>query len=161
MRRAAYWLFPLIAAAVAIFIVIFMIQINPSAPHPNDGTDGEDTDTSPQVTEQSGSWLDRFSISEEKGYFYPVNEVSLKLTDGETATVAAHYRLTVPLKSSYELFCVKEELKKSELPYFMRKEGETMTLFVDSNDQNRLVSLVTKLKTYQIKATVSPYTEEK
>jgi len=161
MRRAAYWLFPLIAVAVAVFIIIFMIQINPAAPVLKNGMDDDQNDGSMQASEQKNSWLDHFSISEEKGYFYPVNEVSLKLTQGEEAIVPEHYRLTVPLKSSYELFCVKEELKKSELPYFMRKEGQSMTLFVDSNDQNKLASLVTKLKTYQITATVSPYTEEK
>ena len=41
----------------------------------------------------------------------------------------------------------------------MVKNG--VTLLVDSNDRNVLASLVTKLKTYQITATVSPYTEEK
>ncbi|MDD5716692.1 MAG: hypothetical protein PHW64_02730 [Sulfuricurvum sp.] len=160
MRRAAYWLFPLIALAVAVFIVLFLIQINPAAPK-LDSLKSEESDSTQTVDEESGSWIDRLSGSEDKGYFYPINEVTLKLDMDRGAVASENYRLSVILKSSYELFCVKEELKKSALPYSMKKEGNTMTLSVDSANQSLLLSLVTKLKTYQITATVSPYTEEK
>lgn len=145
---------------MAIFIVMFMIQINPSAPilEP-EGFDEDNVSLSPPSKEEA-SWLERFSLGEEKGYLYPINEVSLILDMPDSAPAASRYRLSVPLKSSYELFCLKQELKNSGLPYFFQKEGKTMTLLVESDDQNRLASLVTKLKTYQISATVSPYTEE-
>jgi hypothetical protein len=159
MRRATYWLSPLIAAGVAIFIVVLLFKINPKAPNVEAIVD-EDIQSSQSPVGQK-SWMSRFSVSEEKGYFYPVNEVSLKLDMGGGNSASAMYRLSVGLKTSYELFCVKQELKKSSLPYFMHKEGKIMTLTVDSTDQSRLASLVTKLKTYQITATVSPYTEEK
>lgn len=159
MRRAAYWLFPFIASGVAVFIVLLLIQINPAAPELK-GAEDEQLRSS-EAPEEPMNWISRFSKSEEKGYFYPVNEVNLQLDMGEKSTSAEMYRLTADLKSSYELFCVKEELKKSALPYLMNKEGDAMTLSVDSTDQSQLASLVTKLKTYQITATVSPYTEEK
>ncbi|MFY9142621.1 hypothetical protein [Sulfuricurvum sp.] len=159
MRRATYWLFPLIASGVAVFIVILLYKINPAAPKV-EAVEYDEIQSSETPTGQK-NWMSRFSVSEEKGYFYPVNEVSLKLDMGGESSASAVYRLSVGLKSSYELFCVKQELKKSALPYFMHKEGKVMTLTVDSTDQSKLASLVTKLKTYQITATVSPYTEEK
>lgn len=159
MRRFAYWLFPLTAAAVAVFIVVFMIRINSYVPSSEDSLKDEYSSSTAPIAAQE-SWISRFSMSEEKGYFYPINEVHLELDMGENAPVTRH-RLAVPLKDSYELFCLKQELMNSGLPYFLHKEGDVMTLLVDSDDQNKLESLVTKLKTYQISATVSPYTEEK
>jgi hypothetical protein len=43
----------------------------------------------------------------------------------------------------------------------MQNQEDTMILTIDSTDQSQLQSLVTKLKTYQITTTLSPYTEEK
>lgn len=84
MRRAAYWLFPLIALAVAVFIVVFMIQINPAAPVLN-ATSGEaETEDSSHFSPEIGNWIERFSSSEEKGYFYPVNELTLELDTNDT-----------------------------------------------------------------------------
>ncbi len=157
MRRFAYWLFPLTTAAVAVFIVVFMIRINPSVPLSEHDMVEEDHSLNVPASAQE-SWIGRFSMNEEKGYFYPINEVHLDLAMGDVAPVT-RYRLTVPLKDSYELFCLKQELLNSGLHYFFHKEGDAMTLLVDSDDQNRLESLVTKLKTYQITATLSPYEE--
>jgi hypothetical protein len=159
MRRVAYWLFPLIAGAVAAFIVVLMIYINPSLPHsaiPGGAGDQKLSDASP--AEEKG-WIERYSQTGEKEYLYPVNEVHLVLDTGEHPAVP-NYRLRVPLKDSYELFCVKQELYNKALPYFLQREGDAMTLLVDSHDEKTLASLVTKLKTYQITATMSPYTEE-
>ena len=162
MRRAAYWLFPLIALAVAVFIVVLLIKINPSAPVLKIAPEEGDTDSLVKGKSASGSWLDRFSITEDKGYFYPVNEVSLKLDMGDEHIASSMYRLVAVLNGSNDILHVKEELSNSELPYRLYKaEGDMMTLTVDSTDQTQLASLVTKLKTYQITANVSPFTEEK
>ena len=77
MRRAAYWLFPLIALMVAVFITIFLIQINPSAPKVKI-SDTEEVLPS-EASSDEKSWISRFSASDEKEYFYPVNEVTLNL----------------------------------------------------------------------------------
>lgn len=161
MRRFAYWLFPLIAGAVAVFIVVLLIRINPSTPPIDAEAIQEDDNGSVDSTDTKGSWIDRFSMSEDSGTVYPINEVSLELDMGEEKSSLDRYRLSVPLQNSYELFCLKQELKNSGFSYFFQKEGDAMTLLVDSDDRNKLASLVTKLKTYQITATVSPYTEEK
>lgn len=83
MRRFAYWLFPLTAAAVAVFIVIFMIRINTSVPSSEQFLEEEHN---PLKTPEpiKGSWIDRFSVNAEKEHFYPINEVHLELDMGET-----------------------------------------------------------------------------
>ncbi len=161
MRRAAFWLFPLIAFAVALFIVLFLVQINPSAPKISSGENENDVISSEGLEEKIGSWISHFSSTKESGYFYPVNEITLKLDMGGENTALELYRLTVKPKSSDELLQAKEELKKSTLPYVMQNQEDMMILTIDSTDQFQLQSLVTKLKTYQITATLSPYTEEK
>jgi len=160
MRRAAFWLVPLIAFGVALFIVLFLVQINPSAPKISSSENGKDDGTSLGLGEKLGSWLSHFSATKESGYFYPVNEVTLKLDpDGENTSLVI-YRLTVSPKSTDELLQIKEELKKCKLPFELQNNEEPMILTVDSTDQTQLQSLVTKLKTYQITATLSPYSEE-
>jgi hypothetical protein len=84
MRRAAYWLFPLIALAVAVFIVVFMIQINPVAPDLNSTSGEAEAKEVSHFSPEIGSWIERFSSSEEKGYFYPVNELTLELDTNDT-----------------------------------------------------------------------------
>lgn len=161
MRRAAFWLVPLIAFAVALFIVLFLVQINPSAPKMSSSENENDVGSSEGLGEKLGSWINHFSTTKESGYFYPVNEVTLKLDVGGENNALCMYRLTVSPKNTDELLQVKQELKKSELPYEMQNKEEPMILTVDSTDQPQLQSLVTKLKTYQITAKLSPYTEEK
>ena len=161
MRRTAYWLVPLIAFAVALFIVLFLIQINPSAPKLDVKENGGESVSSKGLKEELGSWISHFAKSGENDYFYPVNEVTLKLDMGDKNSVPELYRLTIKPKSSDELLQCKEELKKTDLPYVIQNEEGSKVLTVDATDKTQLQSLVTKLKTYQITATVSPYTEEK
>lgn len=161
MQRFAYWLFPLIAVAVAIFIVVFMFQINSAVPVSDERKAMHVASSTAPATEENLGWLERFSFGGDKGYFYPVNELTLELDTSADTNAGESFRLSVPLKNQYELFCLKQELKKAKFSYFLQKEGDAMTLLVDSNDQAELESLVTKLKTYQITATVSPLIEEK
>lgn len=159
MRRFAYWLFPIIAIIVAVFLVALMIEINPDAPAI--GQEALDKTSKPIVSDESSSgWIKHFNINNEKEYFYPVNEVTIALEDNESHGKAQRYRLVVPLKDSYEFFCLKQELKNSDLPYLLNQEGEAMTALIDSTDQAKLTALVAKLKTYQISATLSSFKED-
>ena len=161
MRRAAVWLFPLIAFAVAVFIVLFLMEINPSAPKIDPLENDEGGKSTGSFQGQIGNWISHFSNAKESGYFYPVNEVTLKLDMGCEESPLKMYRLTIQLHNSEELLQVKDELKKNLLPYVVQNGEDARLVTVDSADQTQLQSLVTKLKTYQITATVAPYTEEK
>lgn len=160
MRRFAYWLFPIIAIIVAVFIVVFMIDINPAVPTMGQDT-ASDVSSKPIVSDENqAGWIKHFNISNEKEYFYPVNEVTIVLDDSLSHEKAQQYRLVIPLKDSYEFFCLKQELKNSNLPYLLNQEGEGMTALIDSTDQAKLTALVAKLKTYQISATLSSFKED-
>lgn len=159
MRRFAYWLFPLIAILVATFIVVFIIDINPAAPTLHQDT-ALDEVAQPVCAEGSTGWIKHFKVRQDKEYAYPVNEVTIALDDNESLSKAKHYHLVVPLKDSYEFFCLKQELKDSNLPYLLNQEGDSMTVLIDSTDRSKLATLVAKLKTYQISATLSSFKED-
>jgi len=105
-------------------------------------------------------WLDHFSKSQRLGYFYPVNEVYIKVDLDEKITKTITYKLSAPLLDPYQLFCLKEELKQHKLKYFLEKDKNGVELFVFSKNIDRLNSLVKVLKNYQISAMISPYKEE-
>lgn len=160
MRRFAYWLIPTIAIAVAAFIVAFMIEINPAAPTMQKDASLNVTSEPTTVEEGSQGWIKNFNLNNEKGYFYPVNEVTITLDDNESQNKTQMHHLVVPLKDSYEFFCLKQELKNCNLSYLLNQEGDTMTVLIDSADHKKLTTLVTKLKTYQISATLSSFKED-
>lgn len=83
MQRFAYWLFPFIAVAVAIFIVVFMVQINSAVPEADEHLPLQSGNSAPAEEENIG-WLERFSFGGDKGYLYPVNELTLKLDANES-----------------------------------------------------------------------------
>lgn len=159
MRRFAYWLFPVIAIVVAIFIVVFIIDINPAAPTLHQDA-AMDENEQPIAEEGSPGWLNNFKTKRDQEYVYPVNEVTIELNDNESLSKAQRYQLMVPLKDSYEFFCLKQELKDSNLPFFLNQDGDSMSVLIDSTNRETLTTLVTKLKTYQISATLSSRKED-
>ncbi|HEX5623546.1 MAG TPA: hypothetical protein VFX57_03795 [Sulfuricurvum sp.] len=159
MRRFAYWLFPTIAIIVAIFIIAFMIEINPTPPAMQEDTVNDES-AALMAPDSSEGWISRFNVNKDKGYFYPVNEVTIELDSNKSSRKAQIHHLVVPLKDSYEFFCLKQELKNSDLPYLLNQEGKSMTVLIDSADRTELNALVAKLKTYQISATLSPSKED-
>ncbi|MGZ5208336.1 MAG: hypothetical protein ACXWB0_04880 [Sulfuricurvum sp.] len=154
MRRFAYWLFPTIALFVAIFVVAFMIQINPNVPIVHEVSDPQAD--SPSADEQSSNWMSQLHLNDEKGYFYPVNELSIQTDDSPNDVKIQRYHLMIHLKDSYEFFCLKQELKKTKFSYLLNQEGDSLSVEINSSDHNALSNLVTKLKTYQISAILSP-----
>jgi hypothetical protein len=161
MRRFAYWLFPIIAIAVAIFIVVFIIDINPAAPTIRQDVPSDAFSKQTLWEDESPGWMKHFNISHEQEYFYPVNEVTIALDDNETRTKAKLYHLVVPLNNAYEFFCLKQELNTMNLSYLLNQDGKSsMTALIDSTDYTKLTALVAKLKTYQISATLSSFKED-
>ncbi|MFA6145110.1 MAG: hypothetical protein WCW84_03600 [Sulfurimonas sp.] len=82
MRRFVYWLFPTIAITVAIFIVVFMIQINPKVSLEEENLHSQGSPAG--VEERSHGWINDLTVSDEKGYLYPVNELTLQTDDNLT-----------------------------------------------------------------------------
>ena len=158
MQKILKWFAPFLAGVVAIFIVFFLISIN---------TDNIYIESKPLALEQKvtqikpeKNWLNHFSKSERLGYFYPVNEVYVKMDLNEKITKIITYELSAKLLDPYQLFCLKEELKRHGLKYYLRKDKAGVNLLIYSQDVNKLNSLVNALKDYKILASIKPYKED-
>ena len=158
MQKILKWLTPLIAVGVAIFIIFFLISINS-----NDvfiDTEPLSLNTKPTQEKPQQIWLDKFGEAQRKGYFYPVNEVYVKIDLEEKITKTITYKLSAKLLDPYQLFCLKEELKNHKLKYYLNKDKLDIDLFIYSQNVDKLRNLVNVLKNYKISATIKPYKEE-
>ena len=70
------------------------------------------------------------------------------------------YKLSASLLDPYQLFCLKEELARHKLKYFLKRDKDGVELLIYSKDVKRLNSLVKVLKNYQISAKVGLYKED-
>jgi len=160
MQRVVYWLIPAIAVGVAVFITVFMVQINKSEPMPA-LQPAPINPTHAQKSPPQKRWVDTLAESERLGYFYPVNEIFIELDLDQRPIVEKIYRLSAKLRDPYQLFCLKQELKQLRLRYFLQKAEGGIELLVYSKDQPMMHTLETRLKTYEISAKITPYKEEK
>ena len=159
MHKAFKWLTPIITVGVAIFIVVFLIKINPSENTQLDKL--QTTNMKTQDGEPQSMWLNHFSKSEQNGYFYPVNEIYINLDLNEKTGLTKTYQLDAPISDSYKLFCLQEVLKQYNVRYFLNKNQEDAKLLIYLDDKSKLELLTKALKTYDISANILPYKEEK
>jgi hypothetical protein len=163
MQKILRWLTPLLTVGVAIFIVFFLISINSL----QEQKDSKPLTLSNEIISEKPKdvWLNHFSQTQRLGYFYPVNEVYVSLDLDEkivntTTIIKVTYELSASLLDPYQLFCLKEELRRHALKYYLKKDKGVVVLLIYSQDVNKLNSLVKILKNYQITATIKPYKEE-
>ena len=158
MQKILKWFTPIIGIGVAIFIIFFLISINSSQKF----VESEPLILNDEVVQKKPKkvWLNHFSQTQRLGYFYPVNEVYIKIDLDEKITKVITYKLSAPLLDPYQLFCLKEELKQHELKYFLEKNTNGVELLIFSKNIDKLNSLVKVLKNYQISAMIESYKEE-
>lgn len=158
MQKILKWFAPVIALGVSIFIVFFLISINSSSEvgevKPLTYTSEVFKDKPKQV------WLNHFSKTQRLGYFYPVNEVYIKVDLDKKIQKIITYKLSASLLDPYQLFCLKEELKQYKLRYYLQRDKNGVELLIFSKDKKKLDSLVKVLKNYEISAYIEPYKEE-
>ncbi|MCF6329979.1 MAG: hypothetical protein L3I99_00340 [Sulfurimonas sp.] len=152
------WLTPIIGIGVAIFIILFLFDINSSEKIKNLEPLALKTSVSPKT--EKVVWLNHFSKTERLGYFYPVNEVYIQTSLDEKIHPKITYKLSASLIDPYQLFCLKEELDQHKLKYYLKRDKNGVELDIYSNDKNKLNSLVRVLKNYQIIAKVTLYKED-
>ena len=158
MQKILKWFTPIIGIGVAIFIIFFLVSINSSETF----IETEPLTLNDEVVQIKPDkvWLNHFSQTQRLGYFYPVNEVYIKIDLDEKITKVITYKLSAPLLDPYQLFCLKEELKQHELKYFLEKDTNGVELLIFSKNIDKLNSLVKVLKNYQISAMIESYKEE-
>jgi len=158
MQKILRWFTPLIAVGVAIFIIFFLISINANdnavslAPLKHE--------TKIISKEEKKVWLNNFSKTERLGYFYPVNEVLIKVDLSDEIKIKTIYKLVASLLDPYQLFCLKEELSQHKLKYYLKRDKKGVELLIYSKDKKKLDSLIRVLKNYQISAKISLHKED-
>ncbi|MDD2448339.1 MAG: hypothetical protein PHS42_07505 [Sulfurimonas sp.] len=158
MKKILKWFTPVLALGVAIFIIFFLISINPSYEQDY----GQPLTHKSEILQKKPQdvWLNHFSKTQKLGYFYPVNEVFIELDLNEEIVSKTTYKLSASLLDPYQLFCLKEELKQHGLKYYLVREKNSVELLIYSRDVDRLNSLVRVLKNYQISANVELFKED-
>lgn len=158
MQKILRWFAPVFTLGVAIFIIFFIVSINSH----QRVEDLEPLQLETEVIKDgvTTNWLNHFSQSQRLGYFYPINEVYIKLDLDEKIIKKTTYKLSASILDPYQLFCLKEELSHHGLKYFLKRDDKSVELLIFSKDINKLNSLVKVLKNYQILATIKPYKED-
>jgi hypothetical protein len=158
MQKILKWFTPLIGVGVTIFIIFFLISINSN----DEFIESEPLTFKNEKPQKKTKkvWLDHFSKSQRLGYFYPVNEVYIKIDLNEKIVNSTRYKLYAPDLDPYQLFCLREELKQHELKYYLKQDKKGVELIIFSKNINKLNSLVKTLKNYQISAYIKPEKEE-
>ena len=148
MQKILKWFALALMVGVAIFVVFFLVSIN---------SDDGFVESKPlvynddvQQKKQEKDWLVHFSKTKKLGYFYPVNEVYVKIDLSEKINKTITYKLSTPKIDPYQLFCLKTELKNSGFKYFLDKNGKGVDLFIFSRDEKKLNALIEVLKNYKI-----------
>jgi len=159
MQKIMKWFAPLLAVGVAIFIISFLVSINSQEPIvESKPLKLKSENVAPKQKEKI--WLNHLSQTQKKGYSYPVNEIYVEVNLNEKITKTITYKLSAVLKDPYQLFCLKEELKRYGLKYFLKKDKQGIELLIYSQNVDKLHSLVNVLKNYKILAQIKPYKKE-
>lgn len=159
MHKAFKWLTPTITVGVAIFIVVFLIKINPSEKTQSNKIQTQDVKSNND--ESASMWLNHFSKTGQSGYYYPVSEIYINLDLNDQTTPTKTYQLSEPITDSYKLFGLQEVLKQYNIRYFLNKNSEDSKLLIYADDKSKLELVEKALKTYDINAKILPYKEEK
>jgi len=153
------WFTPIIGIGVAVFIIIFLININSIKKVKE--LKPLTRESKPIQQKDEKVWLEHFSDTQRLGYFYPVNEVYIKTSLDKKIQSKTVYRLSASLIDPYQLFCLKEELNRHRLKYYLKRDKNGVLLDIYSQNKTKLNSLVDVLKNYKILAKVTLYKEDK
>lgn len=160
MHRLIRWTTPLITLGVAIFIIFLLIDVNQLEPDPNIGSSLSENNVSSESVQSGRRWLEQLANNERQGYFYPVNEIYVKLDLDQQLVNEKTYLLTATLRDPYQLFCLKQELREHKLRYTLKQEKQGAELLVSSKDETKIKAFLQALKNYEITATILPYKED-
>ena len=159
MQKIMKWFAPLFTLGVLLFIVIFLVSRNSEEDIVTENKPLE-LEKQKHSNQPEKLWLNHLYKTKKEGYFYPVNEIYLKVDLDEQIPKTITYKLSAFIKDPYQLFCLKEELKNHGLKYFLKKDRSGLELLIYSQNVDKLHSLVAVLKNYKISAHIEPYKED-
>ena len=150
----AKWLFPAIAGGVALFLILFLVQVNQTdASIYADEADIPKAQEIPSIVSKE-KWIERFSEHEQEGFFYPVTEIFIEVDLKEKLKKTTIYQLRAGELDSYQLYCLKEVLLQYKTQYVFEQQQDDMKLIIYSQNLNQLKNIVKTLENYAINAEI-------
>ena len=148
------WLVPTIFIGVVIFLIFFLVQVNQT--DASIYSEKADIPQAQEVTQipSRKKWIERFSEHEDQGYFYPVTEIFVEVDLKEPPKKTISYQLKAGELDPYQLFCLKEVLKKYKLKHVIEQKKDNVKLVVYSKNLAQLKSMVKTLENYAINARI-------
>jgi len=155
----AKWLAPSIFVGVVIFLIFFLVQVNQT-----DASIYAEKADIPQAQELAQipsrkKWIERFSEHENQGYFYPVSEIFVEVDLKDPPETTTTYQLKTNELDPYQLFCLKEVLKKYKLKYMFEQKKDNIKLIIYSKNLSQLENMVKTLENYAINARIIKITK--
>lgn len=155
MHYVVKWFTPIIAIGVAIFVILFLLKIN--APIKLSNSISLSKKINYKINEsEKNSWIMNLKKSKQKSYFYPVNELFIHVNLSNEIIPKKNYRVLAHISTLYQFFCLREELREEKIKYFLKNNNNMVELLVYFHNQKKLNLLIKTLKTYNIKAVISP-----
>ena len=152
MKRLLQWISLLFLILVVIFIIALLYTIY--AEEPIIKQKPLDPIIQTDKPKQDRLWLDRLLDKKQRRYYFPVEEAYIRVDLIKSKKGEKPYELIVDDLDPYQLFCLKEELRRHRVRYYFRKTKERIKLLVYSKEIGRLRKLTQVLKRYQIDAKI-------
>ena len=161
-KSKAFWFFALLPASVFIFLIMFFVSVNEVDEKSllNSLSNLEVLEKTVKKSDERG-WIENFATSAQKGYFYPVNEISIELALDENIRRYNEYRLDIEPLDTYKFFCLRQVLTSFDVHYLLQRYHENVKTVLFSDKKNELEKIVKELKTYNINAKVTHVTRKK
>jgi len=161
-KSKAFWFFALLPASVFAFLIMFFVSIN----YVDEKSLLLELDNLQPSTKEAKEvndigWIKSFATSAKKGYFYPVNEISIELSLDENIRHYNEYRLDIEPLDTYRFFCLRQVLTSFNVNYLLQRYHENIKTVLFSDKRSELQKIVKELKTYNIYAKVTHVTRKK
>ena len=152
MKQILKWFSLLFAVGVTIFVIFLFYTIN--IEEPINKPEPFALPTKKQEHTNKALWLNHLADTRKKGYYFPVDEVYIKTDLATYIPPQKPFKLVVAQLDPYQIFCLREELKRHNVRYFFKQSKEEMKLLIYSKSAQKLNDLVKVLKKYQIDAKI-------
>lgn len=101
------------------------------------------------------SWVNKMAHVSTREYYFPVNELFIKLQPQQAVAPKTHvYQLVIEQSDRYSHFCIMQTLDAFTFPYVLTRDKSENKVYVQAKNPQDLEAVVDKLKEYSIESSV-------
>ena len=101
------------------------------------------------------SWVNKMAHVTTRDYYFPVNELFIKLQPKEAAPPKTKiYQLVIEQSDRYSHFCIVQTLDAFAFPYTLTRDRAENKVFIQAQNPQNLEVVVEKLKEYSIQSSI-------